>query len=295
MQNDKDTEIKTKYDNYSVDELKAALKNYFFYSGEFSVADMEEMNQIMAVLDRKEPISSLYTAEESLKQFKEAYSEELSSLGVRNTEEVIEEKPAAELEQVSSKSGIKPVRPVRRRKLLRTAVFAAAIIALIVAIAASASALGYNLFGWIPKWNKDVLGFGDEEAAPNELHDSSPIVVKLAQLGIDKPLYPHWLPEGFKMDVSIVQTDPFLLHEGYSNDDRFLTITIQPSTGTMLFEKDDTPYSEYVKNSIMHYIIVDDSQVTASWYTEDYIVYITGNISIEEIERIIDSVYEVKP
>ena len=53
MQNDKDTEIKTKYDNYSVDELKAALKNYFFFSGEFSDADMEEMIRLTDELIRK--------------------------------------------------------------------------------------------------------------------------------------------------------------------------------------------------------------------------------------------------
>ena len=69
VQINQDAEIKTKYDDFSVDELKAALKNIFFYRGEFSDADMEEMNQIMAALDKKEPISPMYSAEESLKRF----------------------------------------------------------------------------------------------------------------------------------------------------------------------------------------------------------------------------------
>ena len=297
MQNDKDTEIKTKYDNYSVDELKAALKNYFFFSGEFSEADMEEMNQIMAVLDRKEPISSLYTAEESLMRFQETYDEELSSLGVRKTEEVIEEKPAAELEPVSSISEAAPVRPVRRRRLIRIALVAVAVVMILFAAAATASALGVNLFGWIPKWNDEVLGFGENESPePNELHDSSPIVVTLAQLGIDEPLYPHWMPEGFRFDVSAIQTEPLLLHEGYCNGDRYLTISIQPSSwgNSIVFQKDATPLVEYIKNNTIHYVFSDEDQLTASWHTDDYIVFITGNISIEEMERIIDSIYEEK-
>ena len=62
MRNDKDAEIKSKYDDFSVEELKEALKNIFLFSGEFSDADIKEMDQIMAVLDRKEPITPMYTA-----------------------------------------------------------------------------------------------------------------------------------------------------------------------------------------------------------------------------------------
>ena len=297
VQIDQDAEIKTKYDDFSVDELKAALKNIFFYRGEFSDADMEEMNQIMAALDKKEPISPMYSAEESLKRFQETYEEELSSLGVRNTGEVMAEIPAADSDVVSTGSKAETVRPTRVRKLLRTAVFAAAIIVILVAIAATASALGYNLFGWIPKWNKDVLGFGgEEETIPNEFHDSFKIPEALELLGIDEPVYPHWLPKGFKLEAAVVETDPTFLHEGYLDGNRSLTITIQPSssTETIVFEKDASPVEEYMKSNVIHYILTDDNQVTVTWHTDNYIVYITGDVSNEEAERMIDSVYEVK-
>ena len=295
--NDKDAEIKTKYDDLSVDELKEALKNTFFYSGEFSDADMEEMDQIMSALDRKDPLEPLYTAEESLKQFQEAYGEELSSLGVRNTEEVMKETPAADLDVVCSVSEVKTVRPVRRRRLLRVALVAAATIVILFAIAATASAMGYNILGWVPKWNNDVLGFGENESPePNALHDTRVIPAALEQMEINEPLYPSWLPEGFKIHYSEIELDPFFLHEGYSDGERYLTITIQPSSSTenIVFEKDTSPLSEYSKGNVVHYIFVDDNQVTASWQTDNYIVYITGNLSTEEIKRIIDSVYEVK-
>ena len=294
MLNDKDAEIKTKYDDYSVDELKEALKNTFFYAGEFSNADMEEMDQIMAALDRKEPLDPLYTAEESLKQFKETYSEELSSLGVRNTEEVMQEIPAADSDAVCSGSKVKAVRPVRRRRLLRTAVVAAAIIVILVAIAATASAMGYNLFGWVPKWNDDVMGFGEEETAENELHDTYKIPAALEKLGINEPLYPTWLPKGFRMETWIIETDPIFLHEGFFNGDRYLSITIEPSVhfDAGVYEKDDTAPFEYYSNQRVHYIFSDNDQYTAAWECDTLKVLIMGNVSFNEMKRIIDSVYE---
>ncbi len=294
--NDKDAEIKTKYDDYSIDELKEALKNTFFYAGEFSNADMEEMDQIMAALDRKEPLDPLYTAEESLKQFKEAYSEELSSLGVRNTEEVMQETPAADTDAVCSVSEVKTVRPMRRRRLLRVAIAAAAVAVFLVAAAATAYAMGYNLFSWIPKWNNDVFGFGENESPePNDLHDSSQIPEALRQLGIDEPLYPTWLPEGFKKGVSVIETDPVFLHEGYSDGERYLSITIEPTSlaGTFVYEKDESCPLEYVKGNTTHYIFFDVDQITATWQTENYTACVIGNVSQVEIARIIDSLYEV--
>ena len=296
MLNDKDTEIKTKYDDLSVDELKEALKNTFFYTGEFSDADMEEMDQIMAALDRKDPINPLYTAEESLKQFKEAYGEELSSLGVRNTEEVMQKTPEADSDVVCSVSEAETVRPVRRRRLLRIAMAAAATIVILFAIAATASAMGLNLFGWVPKWNNDVLSFGEEGATPNALHDSYKIPVALEQLGIREPVYPSWLPEGFDLSTSVVETDPIFLHEGYSDGVRFLSITIERSetSQTYMYQKEDTAPLEYTSNDITFYIVYDNGRYTAIWKTENYSVYIAGNIALDEIKQILDSVKEAK-
>ncbi len=297
MLNDKDTEIKTKFDDLSVDELKEALKNTFFYSGEFSDADMEEMDQIMAVLDRKEPLDPLYSAEESLKQFKEAYGEELSSLGVRNTEEVMQEISAADSDAVCSGSKVKAVRPVRRRRLLRTAVVAASVIMVLVAIAATASAMGYNLFGWVPKWNKDVLSFESENRKedPDE-DDLQGIPEVLASLGIDESLYPTWIPEDLVWTDLVVDKDPLFLLEAFNNDNRFLSITISPTSGseTAMYQKGDNSPIEHFAGGVTHLIFQNASELTAVWYTEDYTVTIIGNITLDEMRKSIDSVYEVK-
>lgn len=297
MRNDKDAEIKSKYDDFSVEELKEALKNIFLFSGEFSDADIKEMDQIMAVLDRKEPITPMYTAEESLKRFKETYADELSSLGVHSTEEVMQEKVPADSATVVSIPETSTVRPVRRRRLLRAAMVAAIMVVFVIAAAVTAYAFGYNLFGWVPKWNNDVLGFGDNESPePNDFHNTYKIPAALEGLEIDEPLYPTWLPEGFKLTVSVIETKPVFLHEGYSDGERYLSITIEPSTTaqTYVYEKEDTDPLEYTSNGMTYYIIFDNEQYTAIWKTENHSVYIVGNITLDELKQILNSVKEPK-
>ncbi len=297
MRNDKDAEIKSKYDDFSVEELKEALKNIFLFSGEFSDADIKEMDQIMAVLDRKEPITPMYTAEESLKRFKETYADELSSLGVHSTEEVMQEKVPADSETVVSIPETSTVRPVRRRRLFRIGLVAAIMVAIILAAAVTASAFGYNLFGWVPKWNNDVLSFGEDESPePNDLHVTRKIPAALEQLGIDEPLYPTWLPEGFRIEYSEIEMDPVFLHEGYSDGERYLSIAIEPQSqvGVTSYQKDLNQPIEYTVQGVTHFVVSDVSSYTATWQTEKYLVQITGNVTLEEIEQIINSVYGVK-
>ena len=297
MLEDKDAEIKTKYDDFSVDELKAALKNIFFYAGEFSAADMKEMDQIMAVLEKKEPLLQKYTAEESWKRFQETYGEELSSLGVRDTEEVIQETAEVDSSVVSSIPSIESVHPIRHRRMLRIGLIAAIVLVFMVAVAATASALGYNLFGWVAKWSDEDIHFITEgpQQEPDE-DDLQTIPMVLASLGIADPLYPNWLPEDLMRTYYAIDKEPLLLHESFSNHERFLSITISPTTGseTAVYQKDDDPPEEYLVGSVVHYIFENMNEITVVWYTENYTTLIVGNVSCEEMRRIINSVYEVR-
>jgi len=296
MPNTKDAEIQSRYEDYSVEELREALNAIFDSTDDYSDSDVEQMDAIMAVLNKKNPLPRRYTAEESWKHFQENYREELSRLGVRNTGEVMEETQVADADVVRMVPEKEKARPVRHRKLMRFGLVAAAVIVLFIAAAATASALGYNLFGWVPRWNDEAFSFGGEEAKPNELFDSSPIAVALEQLGIHEPLYPTWLPEGFKLKTSVVETDPVLLHEIYYNGNRTLSITVDSSSSafTYVYQKEDTSPLEYYSNNMTFYIVSDVEQHTAIWQTDNYVAYIMGDISLEEMKRIVDSVREIE-
>ena len=294
---EKDTETMTRYDDYTVEELRAALQRVFMFS-DLTDADMDEMDKILSVLREKAPFDHPHTTEEMWKRFASEHAEELASLGIRkneDTEEVIEKEPA----KIKSAPYVLPERAERRSGkktgFLRVAMIAAAMMVIIIAITVTASAIGIDLWGWVPKWNSEALSFGGEENTGNEFYDSSPIVLMLTQSGITEPLFPHWIPEGFRIEASIIQTDPLFLHEGYSNGDRYLSITIEPTSiaDTFIFQKDGQQPLEYVVNQQSHYITSDVACYTATWQAKTVMVQITGDISLEEMKQVINSIYEV--
>ena len=92
---EKDAEIMSQYENYTIDELKEALKSLFLYS-ELNEQELAEMDEILTVLRKKEPIPHPHTTEEMWAQFQENHAEELANLGIRengNTGEVVMEVP----------------------------------------------------------------------------------------------------------------------------------------------------------------------------------------------------------
>ena len=302
MSIEKDTEIKSRYEDYSVEELKEALNAIFDSTDEFSDSDVEQMDEIMAVLNRKNPLPRRYTAEESLKHFLENHSEELSRLGVRNTGEVMEEEAekAAEVD-----AAVVPVIRARRtiteptdteakhgrssRKLLRTALFAAAVVALMVVVTVSAAAAGINLWGWVQVRGEGTVRFVSEDAL------SKDIPAALKQAGVEVPLFPTWIPEGFLLYEQQIRLDnPIRIHTTYFHKDQTITITIRSITDESLsgiIEIEEDEPTEFLCNDIVHYIIPNCDQIVAYWIDNGYLVKISGEVSLEVLEHIIESIY----
>lgn len=295
MLKEKDTEIMSRYDDYSIDELKEALKTVFLFS-ELSAADVEELNQIMAALREKAPFPHPHTAEEMWAEFKADNAEALANIGIRkieDAEEVVYKKTVVDPDVRQTIPEITAVRPKRHRRLFRIGLIAAIMVVIIVAAALTASALGYDLFKWIPKWSKEDVRFVSE-ATEQPYQESIPSV--LNELGITELLYPNWIPEDLVLTDSVYDKDRFLFFEAYRSDDRFLSITISATTGseTAVYQKEDTSHEEYVTSNVTHYIFDNTNEVSAVWYSDNYTTLIVGNITLEEMIRIIDSVYEVK-
>jgi len=154
--------------------------------------------------------------------------------------------------------------------------------------------MGYNLWGWLPKWDSELLSF-ESESPQKEVDDSDlpSIPLILTSLGIDEPLYPTWLPDDMARTEYVFEEKPFFLHEAYIGNDRFLSITISPAgnIGTAVYQKEAKNPIEYTKGNMVHYLFPNTNEIIAAWSTEDYTVTIAGNISVDEMERIIDSIY----
>lgn len=299
MPEKEDAEIMTPYEDYSVDELRETFRKIFFLS-DLTDADLEEMDQILAILREKDPLPPGRSVEELWEEFQTVYmNKELADLGIPDDlEEVNNAEPAPNVVSVLPSMGdAHPVRPKRYRKLIRVALVAAVVVVLMTAISVTAAAMGYNLWGWLPIWSSEDVRFVSETPTvePRE-DDAHGIPSVLASLGITEPLYPTWLPEDLKrVEVKIFE-EPLFLMENYQGNDRELSITISPINdfGTAIYQKEENPPEEYIANNIKHYLIANTNELSAAWHTENYNVLIVGNITPSEMKRIIDSIYEVR-
>lgn len=289
-----DAKIMTPFDDYSVEELKNAYNRLFFLS-DLNDADLAELEQILAALQKKDPLTPSRSVDEMWDEFQTLYAPNSAELGIRgsfDSEEVVSAKPEPEtVAEVPSDTKITPIPRKRHRKIIRIGLIAAA---LVVVLAASVAALGYNLWGWLPIWGEEELHFEAEtprqEATETVLHG---IPKALESLRITEPLYPTWLPEDLERTEMQIIEDPLFLYEGYKGNNRELTITISPTTGseTAIYQKEETPPYEYIVGDKVHYIFNNTSNLLAVWYSQDYSTVITGNISEEEMKRMINSVY----
>ena len=286
MPNDKDTEIHNEYESMTVEELEQQLREAFFYTDQIDEQLTEELEQICEALDKKKPLEDLDTVEEYWKRFTKYYAGDMLSIGIQN-----------DTEQAETPRTWHPKEPMVKtrnyRKVLRVALIAVVLIALLAGATCVAGAFGYNLWGWIPVWDANELHFVPITQEPVI---ATTISTALKQLNLDESLCPTWLPDGFVLTESQINAKPLILHEAYFNQDRYITITISSTDGfnETFYQKEDTTPTEYYVGNIVHYIFRNTNSVEAVWYTENYSVAIAGNVSEEEMIRIINSVYEVK-
>ena len=297
MSDSKDTEIRSIYDDYSVEELTEELKTVFFCSPAITDKELREMEQIMSVLRQKDPQPQDYSGAELWDRFRDLHSEELSNLGIRNTEEVIEkEAEAASVTVVPVPAPVKAsaeVTPAPKRgfrKLLHTALIAAAVGAAMIIITASASAAGINIWGWVMVRGNGTVQFVAEDAL------SKDIPAALKQAGVEEPLFPTWIPEGFLLfDQRIKLDENIFIYTTYVCKDRTIEIVIRSTNNDLtsgMVEVEDEKPQEYYSSGIVHYVVPNYEKIVAFWLNDGYLVTISGDVSIDEMQRIIDSIYE---
>ena len=210
------------------------------------------------------------------------------------------------------------VRPRRGRNvrwLARAALAAAAIAALLLATTVTASAFGYDLWGVIAEWSKETFTFTANDRADRPAPDahqagasSGPEGGEYASLqdaldsyGISTPLAPAWIPERFELDsVYIGETSSFVnlgafytCKDGTDNNLSIsITLNMYNSDQYSQWQKDEDDPSTYVVGGVTHYLMTNMSREKAVWLNGNYECGISGDITREELLRMLDSIYE---
>ena len=253
----------------TAEELELRLWERFFCPDQIDETVFRELEELREALDRKLPLEE-FDPEEDWQRFLQVREGELAELLAPEGPER-SRKPAARLRSVSA--------------IFRHALIAAAILVLLAGAVLAADSLG--LTAWIPGWNGTQYAPVPAEAAAGTLP------ALLEELGIREPVYPNWLPEGFVPLEVRYSEDPLILVERYSDNARSLSITVTPieSFSTTVYQKAGDPAREYRSDQTAYYLFENAGTITGMWYTESYAVSVSGNITLGELRKIIDSVY----
>lgn len=182
-----------------------------------------------------------------------------------------------------------------------TPVWRVGLIAAVIVVLLCGTAFGWNLFRAIADWTEDVFIFltGQERTEDQNL-DAYDILRNNVALRTDVLCVPHWAPEGTQEFGTLSvndRNDRCSVGHGYIAGERRFSVRIIIYTTTFdsqlnTYQKDATICEEYIVDGITHYIVGNNENISAMWINGTVEGHIQGNLTVEEIKLMIDSIYE---
>lgn len=266
-------------------QLEALLKTD--YSGSMSQqaseAFIDAIIEVMLDKERKEPSGRFPDTEKAWTDFQTYYN----APGRKRPQ--LSPVPAAPAVLPS-----KTARSHRTGRLLRRCAAVAAIIGLFMVLLVAAQAAGLDVFGSMARWTDETFHFvvapaGDETA---ELRAA------LREQGIPEAYAPTWVPEGFHAEEPIVSVsnDIVLIFNYFSNGEEKFQYAIAQLSGqgflpTISYEKDLNNVIPYSNTHQVFYIFDNLESCVATWSDgENLTIMISGQLSVEEMKSILDSI-----
>lgn len=265
----------SKFDTMETEELEEILR-LDVDAPEEEETDTELLLYVMEVLAERRKNANITgnNAHDAWKSFEENYMPENS---------------------LETKSKPAPVRWVRR------VIAIAAVLALVVLIPVSAKAMKLDqLWNVVAKWAKETFSFvssGDtdvDEPSPDRRDELTPLQELLQKSERDATIVPTWVPDGFVLEKVEQDITPLqeIYRARYLNGDKKIRIRVQTYL-TDDFQKLEIEegYSEiYTVAGIDYYIFENMEQNRTVWVTGIYECVISGDLSIDEIKMMIDSI-----
>lgn len=193
--------------------------------------------------------------------------------------------------------------PKKQRHQRRIILHWAAVFAVIMALILPAAATEYRhtLFG---KWTSEIFTFvpnSEDYTIPAD-NDSAKVYSNpglaefdqaLKAAGITANVVPTWIPEGYDYlwTESYVYEDSAALAVIFCKGDQSLSLLVESPTVNGHYEKDEREIVIYKKANVTHYIMHNLDTVGAAWNDGVVECSLVGPITVEEMQKIIDSIY----
>ena len=271
------------HDDRNREEVRQLEDDFFDW---LETADAEELESgtldgFLEELERVDPLPGGFDPERSLADFHEKY--------------------AALLEPQS--------RGRRQNRMSRRAFWAVAAVIAVLASMVTVQAFGMDIFGFFGRWtderftftgSADKAGYQEKDRnypfAEGETAEFSTLDEALEAFRINLPLVPHWFPERFgELEVTgSVMPSGMLIFASSGEGEQFLTVEYSEfgeDGPAVVVEKDKNETIVYETNGMRHYIVTDHGDCRAAWTIDNILCIICAPITVEEMERIIGSIY----
>lgn len=189
--------------------------------------------------------------------------------------------------------------PRKKHRQLRRILLIAAVIACLIT-ALIPTVLGDNGFvERIGQWTNEYFSFAQTESGGAVFNEELvELQTTIVDHGITESVVPKYLPEGYESILLEVAPMPdfgfTLFSAAFQKDDSVLSISIQKNNVLIdsVYEKDDNIPEVYERDGVTHYLFKNIDNVCVAWNNGKIECSIQGNVAIEELKKMVDSIYE---
>jgi len=260
------------YDSMATEELEEILR-LDAEMPEGQESDTEKILYIMEVLAERKRNNSHAgkTALEAYESFKQNYMPETDNILI-------------------------PTKAKGRASLwVRRLTAAAAVLAILLVGSVTAKAFGFNVWKAVVQWTQETFHFGDwgnSNADNSQQYDS--LQKALEEGNTPSWLVPTWFPDGYELvDITVEQSPKKKTYSAkYEDGDQVLRITVRDylDVNPIYVEQSEGLVEEYQILGTTYYLFDNNEQVQAAWIVDSCECNIFGDVTIDEIKTMIDSI-----
>ena len=183
----------------------------------------------------------------------------------------------------------------RASRWVRRLTAAAAVLAILLVGSVTAKAFGFNVWKAIVQWTQETFHFGDwgNSDSNNSLQFDS-FQEALEKGNMPAGLVPTWIPDGYKLvDITVERSPKKKTYSAkYEDGDQVLRITVRDYLDgiPVYIEQDEGLVEEYAVSGNTYYFFTDTDLSKASWINDSCECSIFGNVTIDELKMMIDSI-----
>lgn len=175
---------------------------------------------------------------------------------------------------------------------VRSLTATAAVLAILLTGAVTAKAFGLDIWKAVVQWSQETFHFGDEGADNNLTYIS--LQDALTKGNVPTWLAPTYIPEKFAfIEIDVQKTPKKNIYKAkYKHGEEIIVIAVRDYLGKnpAYVEQSDGLTEEYEAFGITFYLLSNEGQNRAVWRYESYECEISGNVTIEELKEMIDSI-----